>query len=381
MKSDPLRWDIFCRVVDNYGDIGVCWRLARQLVAEHHFAVRLWVDDLASFQRIQADIDPAVEDQSCAGVQVCLWGEDFAGVTPGDVVIEAFACDLPADYIAAMKAQPAGRAWLNLEYLSAEDWVISCHGLPSPAHGLPKFFFFPGFVDGTGGVLGELAQRAARAAWQPADAAAYLAQWLPPVAGALKISVFAYENAGLAQLLDCWQNSSRPVQLFIPEGLIVPQAEAWLGERLQAGMPLQRGALTLCLLPMQSQPDYDRLLWSCDLNFVRGEDSFVRAQWAGLPLIWHIYPQDEDAHLVKLDAFLAVYLAACPGEDAQALNQFWQAWNRGQALKAVWDKLLPALPALNAHAAAWQRQLAQRGDLATNLVRFINSKVKWRVKF
>lgn len=381
MKSDPLRWDIFCRVVDNYGDIGVCWRLSRQLVAEHHFAVRLWVDDLASFQRIQADIDPALEDQSCAGVQVCLWGEDFAGVTPSDVVIEAFACDLPADYIAAMKAQPAGRAWLNLEYLSAEDWVISCHGLPSPAHGLPKFFFFPGFVDGTGGVLGELAQRAARVAWQPADAAAYLAQWLPPVAGALKISLFAYENAGLAQLLDCWQNSARPVQLFIPEGLIVPQAEVWLGERLQAGMPLQRGALTLCLLPMQSQPDYDRLLWSCDLNFVRGEDSFVRAQWAGLPLIWHIYPQDEDAHLVKLDAFLAVYLAACPGEDAQALNQFWQAWNRGQALKAVWDKLLPALPALNAHAAVWQRQLTQRGDLATNLVRFINSKVKWRVKF
>ncbi|MFB4378240.1 elongation factor P maturation arginine rhamnosyltransferase EarP, partial [Pseudomonas sp. LR-1a] len=21
-----LRWDIFCRVVDNYGDIGVTWR-------------------------------------------------------------------------------------------------------------------------------------------------------------------------------------------------------------------------------------------------------------------------------------------------------------------------------------------------------------------
>ena len=47
-----LSWDIFCTVVDNYGDIGVCWRLARQLAAEHGFAVRLWVDDLASFARL-----------------------------------------------------------------------------------------------------------------------------------------------------------------------------------------------------------------------------------------------------------------------------------------------------------------------------------------
>ena len=28
-----VTWDIFCSVVDNFGDIGVTWRLARQLVA------------------------------------------------------------------------------------------------------------------------------------------------------------------------------------------------------------------------------------------------------------------------------------------------------------------------------------------------------------
>ncbi|HET9045379.1 MAG TPA: elongation factor P maturation arginine rhamnosyltransferase EarP, partial [Casimicrobiaceae bacterium] len=40
------RWDVFCKVVDNFGDAGVCWRLARQLVAEHDLAVTLWIDVL-----------------------------------------------------------------------------------------------------------------------------------------------------------------------------------------------------------------------------------------------------------------------------------------------------------------------------------------------
>ena len=40
-------WDIFCKVIDNYGDMGVCWRLAADLASRAH-RVRLWVDDLAA---------------------------------------------------------------------------------------------------------------------------------------------------------------------------------------------------------------------------------------------------------------------------------------------------------------------------------------------
>ncbi|AZN37913.1 elongation factor P maturation arginine rhamnosyltransferase EarP [Iodobacter ciconiae] len=369
-------WDIFCRVVDNYGDIGVCWRLARQLSGEYGFIVRLWVDNLISFQRIQADIHSDLPVQICSGVEVLHWCQPLPDAEPADVVIEAFACDLPASYIAAMKARPGKRVWLNLEYLSAEQWVPGCHGLPSPAQGLPKFFFFPGFVDGTGGLLGERAQRLARAAWSQADSDAYLGQWQSPEANGLKVSLFAYGNRALADLLGVWQQSDYPVQVFMPEGLLLPLAEAALGLALPVGKTICRGALRLSVLPMQSQDDYDRLLWSCDLNFVRGEDSFVRAQWAALPLIWHIYPQDDDAHRSKLDAFLAIYLAACPGKSAQHLNDFWQVWNHGGDLKAAWNKLLPELAVLKSHAIAWNENLIKRGDLATNLVRFVNSKVK-----
>lgn len=374
--NDTKRWDIFCRVIDNYGDIGVCWRLARQLSFEHGFAVRLIVDDLASFQRIQADICADLDLQICSGVEIQHWSESLPDLEPSDVVIEAFACDLPERYIAAMKAKTSDLVWLNLEYLSAEDWVLGCHGLPSPAQGLAKFFFFPGFVDGTGGLLGEQAQLAARAAWSQADSDAYLGQWQAVEAHSLKVSLFAYANQGLADLLSTWQQSDRSVQVFMPEGLLLPLAEAALGRALAVGETIHCGALSLSVLPMQSQDEYDRLLWSCDLNFVRGEDSFVRAQWAALPLVWHIYPQDDDAHAVKLDAFLAHYLAACPSESAQAFHHFCQLWNHGGDLQAAWHKLLPQLSVLTTHAAVWRENLIKRGDLATNLVRFVNSKVK-----
>ena len=93
--------DLFCRVVDNYGDIGVCWRLARQLVAEHRCNVRLIVDDLASFRFIAPEIDPALAEQNFLGVVVIAWSVSDA-LQPAEIVIEAFACDPPEAYVLAM---------------------------------------------------------------------------------------------------------------------------------------------------------------------------------------------------------------------------------------------------------------------------------------
>ena len=151
-----VTWDIFCSVVDNYGDIGVTWRLARQLAAEHGLDVRLWVDDLAAFVRVCPSADVQLAEQCQQGVSVRHWPVDWQPVTPAAVVIEAFACTLPPAYVAALASAAQPVLWLNLEYLSAEDWVAGCHGLPSPqGNGVQKFFFFPGFVEGTGGVLRE----------------------------------------------------------------------------------------------------------------------------------------------------------------------------------------------------------------------------------
>jgi uncharacterized repeat protein (TIGR03837 family) len=152
-----MTWDIFCTVVDNYGDIGVTWRLARQLADEHALPVRLWVDDLAAFQQIRPEIDPASDIQHLAGVEVRRWTSPLPDTEPGEVVIEALACNLPDEFIHRMAARQPPPVWLNLEYLSAEDWVAGVHGLPSPHPrlSLTKHFFMPGYTRQTGGLTRE----------------------------------------------------------------------------------------------------------------------------------------------------------------------------------------------------------------------------------
>ena len=56
-------WDVFCRVIDNFGDIGVCWRLARQLAGDFALHVRLWVDDFDSFWLLCPELDPGLSIQ------------------------------------------------------------------------------------------------------------------------------------------------------------------------------------------------------------------------------------------------------------------------------------------------------------------------------
>lgn len=369
-----MKWDIFCRVVDNYGDIGVTWRLARQLVAEQGAEVRLWVDDLAALARICPQADGQAACQRLRGVEVRRWAQPWQAVEPADVVIEAFACELPVDYVAAMAASRARILWLNLEYLSAEDWVEGCHGLPSlQGNGLQKFFFFPGFTAGTGGLLREGDLLGARDALQR-DAGArarFLASLgVRPVAGARLVSLFAYENAALASWLDALASDASPSHLLVPEGRVLGDLQRWLGQPVEAGVTVRRGALSVQVLPFMEQDEYDALLCCCDLNLIRGEDSFVRAQWAARPLVWHIYPQQDGAHWDKLQAFMALYCQGLSNDAAAALQAVWRAWNAGEAMNDGWNAWLQCRDELTAHAQAWAKRQAVRADLAAALVLF-----------
>lgn len=335
--------DLFCRVIDNYGDIGVCWRLARQLVAEHDWAVRLIVDDLHAFRFIAPEIDAsACGTQSLLGVNVVPWAASDA-LVPADVVIEAFACDPPASYVQAMAARMPKPVWLNLEYLSAEAWVEGVHGRPSPHPRLPlsKFFFCPGFTEQTGGLIRERE-------WTPVR----FERGGGKVQNTLALLAFTYPHAPVRALVDALAHAGYDPDVT----LAAPLADAEPGWRIASPVP---------------QPDFDALLASFDVLVVRGEDSFVRAQWAGKPMLWHIYPTDDAAHLIKLDAWLDRYVAALPDDVAAAYRAASHAFVQGETSSSAYADFARHLPAFRAHAVGWRDRLMAQSDLGTRLVAFI----------
>ncbi len=281
-------------------------------------------------------------------VEICKWEGDFEDVAAADVVIEAFACNPPPGYVRAMIARDKPPVWLNLDYLSAEAWVASCHGLPSPQVDMDKYFFFPGFVAGTGGLLREKN---------------YAVPPGPTFTGPLEVSLFCYDNPQLPVLLAAWRDGDRPIVCHVCNGLPRRQVEAWLGTPL----PAQHGNLRLEALPFLPQTDYDALLARCHLNFVRGEDSFVRAQWVERPFVWQIYPQADDTHFAKLDAFLNLYT------NEPAARYLFQAWNGKGTLD--WPTFAAALPALTSQAPDWAAQIQAHGNLAGNLVKFCAARL------
>ena len=365
---------IFCQVIDNFGDAGVCWRLARQLVQQEKLQVTLWIDDVQALQRLRPELEPALVSQECDGFTLCRWDEHSVPNVEVDIVIEAFGCRLPNATIAAMAAMHTPPVWINLEYLSAEKWVEQSHGLPSPhpQYALTKYFYFPGFSQATGGLLKESSVDSNRRGINNDEHyrlafAERLGFMLDPQS--TLVSLFCYPSAPVHALFDALQTGTA-VTCLIPEGVAVDQLMAYFSVTPKVGMQLRRGVLTCHITPFLEPDDFDRLLALCDVNFVRGEDSFVRAQWAGRPLVWQAYPQEEAVHLNKLQSFLDCYLRDCDAHAAQIMHQFARAWNAEQGAELDWSSLQSQLKNVELHALQWCGHLSSQTELAQGLVRF-----------
>ena len=373
-------WDIFCKIVDNYGDIGICWRLAQQLAQEYAINVRLFVDDTNVAQKIIPNLEISKPQQVINKVQIVTWASIEANQIASnevDAVLETFGCELPAQYLQHLSSKTV---WINLEYLSAEDWVSEFHAKPSrhPTLPLTKHYFFPGFFEDTGGLIREkdlIQQRDAflasqdmqKSFWQRIIGRDINAQ-------DIKLSLFCYPQAQIKKLIDDLQATNQGISIFIPFNSTIREFNNIFADlKPNIGEVYHHNNITFYIVPFLSQDDYDYLLWACNLNFVRGEDSWIRAIWAGKPFIWQPYIQADNVHLNKLNAFLNFYNQHAT-EETKALikqaNLSWSGYCETNTPHNVWSQLIDQLPSIAQHSKLLAASLVNQPDLATKLVIF-----------
>ncbi len=395
MKKNKLCAWLFCRVIDNFGDIGVSWRLAKQLVCEQNMQVVLWVDD---WQAVQALL-PDVGHQPCEyeGVLLLFWNEaqsmqGLQNMPAADAVIETFACDVPETVLQWLTEQKQV-VWLNLEYLTAEDWVDGIHLLPSlQSNGVAKYFFCPGFSEQTGGVSYE--QNLLAKKW-PVDSLhkqALREQYaLPSIAGNTHVYVFGYADEMWPLWFEMWAHGAQSLTVWLAKGSVLTQLQTQypvLQALQQVGDSVVWGRVTVCLVPFVAQAQFDEVLQAADVCVVRGEDSVLRALWQGQVFWWQIYRQEAQAHHIKLKAFWQRFVDDTEILQDAAAQKVWQSHQllsdelngvrhlsvseRAQA----WQYVCEHQVYLAVFLQKWRQLLWDKGSLATQLANFIRHQLK-----
>ena len=286
--------DIFCEVIDNYGDVGVAYRLAREFKRIYpHKRLRFFINKTEEINLIKKSND----------IEIITYKDIFKVENSADLIIETFACEIPKEYMD--KALRSSKLIINLEYFSAEDWVDDFHLQESFLGGsLKKYFFIPGLSKKSGGILldNEFLERKKQV---EENREYYLEKFEIKEKYDLVGSVFSYEK-NFDSLIKELKKLDKKVLLLV------------LSEKTQKNFikyfdnSNNYDKIKAVKLPFFTYDKYEELLSLCDFNLVRGEDSFVRALLLGKPFLWHIYPQEENIHIQKLNSFLEKY---CPNNN------------------------------------------------------------------
>lgn len=375
---------VFVRVIDNWGDVGVGWRLCMQLACSFPWRVRLWIDDVAALGKLVLAAElAAVQD----AVMVEKWSDDdsvslrLAQLADPVMVIETFGCDLPSPVLRRMQqCQPL---WLNWEYLTAEDWAVDLQAMPSlQGNGLAKYFWFMGIDQQSGGLLREANYLSRRNEFlqQPCVQQAFKQQYGLPLehVGQLWL-IFAYTSERWAQWLSMWRGADEPITLWLAGHEVADSLRAAgviAADALQqVGDTFELEQVTMVRIPFVPQSAFDNLLWLADGAIVRGEDSFVRALWAGLPFLWHIYQQEEAVHLQKLDAYWHKASINWPASVREAVLALSADLNGGEHLSEslrlrLWQNLRSEWQNWVNAASTWSDSLHLHSSAMERLARF-----------
>lgn len=375
---------VFVRVIDNWGDVGVGWRLARQLCQCFPWSVRLWIDDVTVLGKL---VLPSELVEMRYRLTVQYWQDDavtavqLTHLADPVMVIETFGCDIPLPVLRRMvECRPL---WLNWEYLTAEGWAVDLHKMPSlQNNGLAKYFWFMGVDPESGGLLRETNYLIRRDEFlqQPSLQQVFKQQYGLPLTHRGKLwLLFAYASERWNGWLKMWHNAGQPMTLWLAGQEVVNgwRAAGLIPEDalLHVGDDFVLGNLTLVRIPFVPQSVFDCLLWLADGAVVRGEDSFVRALWAGIPFFWHIYQQEVATHLQKLDSFWQKATANWPVSLQRSILALSDDLNGGEMLNdkrrlANWRNLCFQWQGWLNAAAVWSDSLHSQSSALERLARF-----------
>ncbi len=374
---------IFCRVIDNFGDAGVTWRLARRCVALG-IPATLIIDNLTVLQKLAPELTWVESDDPLdpnywtdQGVKVIDWttfvealeknAPSLAADKLPDLVFETFGCRLPKrlEERLAERANDPRLMTVNLEYLSAEDWVENSHGIWGLHPSLPikKLWFFPGFTDRTGGLIVEDELQGLLNKQLCPHTKTNCLKALGLNSDAITIFIFTYPKNELSQLVCALKRLSCQQRINL---MLAPGAAS---DQLYHDLSHCSERIAIRKMPFVKQSEFDLLLRLSDVAFVRGEDSFARAQLNGLPLVWSIYPTEDDAHLIKLEAWLTRLRGYFSTEEAyECWSKLLRHWAHGELKPEDMLEWFERLPEWKQVARRWQESLLHRGDVVQKIV-------------
>ena len=369
-KTRVLDIAILCKVVDNYGDIGFAYRLARALSAlDGGIRIRFVIDNLASFALLAPGIDShaalqqyenwAVFDWNAASVCTASFSESMP-----KIVLQCFQCPYPEwlETLLFDKKNTAVVHVVNIDYLTAEDYAEDFHCLKSLTRSsrVQKVNFMPGFTSKTGGLLLDRKSACVTVKKNPYE---------------FSVLIFGYarDYAPVVRALCAFEAEKRK-----SDERFKLCAYAATGQGQDAFMKAYADSnahFAAERLPFLAQSEWDDLLYAMDALFIRGEDSLSRACLSGVPFVWQAYPQEDDYQLVKVEALLHRIKDFFPPDDFAIVEDAWKLYNASGTAFCDTEKalfaFLEASCRIKKYFAAFASALIANGDFACSLLDYL----------
>lgn len=361
-----MELSVLCKVVDNFGDIGVAWRMARRFTElDSRLKVNLIIDGLSAFSKIENSVNLNKNFQIIKTVCVCDWNDyDFCynyfsenGGQKILFIIECFQCGRPQWLEKILFEDKLKKTVhiLMIDYLTAEKYAEDFHKLQSLTRSanVQKINFMPGFTNKTGGLIIEND-------WKK----------LPKRNKNGNVLFFVYEKNwdGIAKSII--ENLSCKVTAAGGAGFdsVKKSFKKLLGN--------DDFNLRFKELPFCNQQEWDFLLKSCSFLFIRGEESLSRACLSGIPFVWHAYVQSEEYQIVKVNALLKIMQRYFLPENFEIVKRLWLLVNTTNqcditAIKVACDDFFKKGDELSESFGKFAQDLRKNGDLCFNVMTFI----------